>query len=331
MLRRTLLQCAALGTAATVFGAHAAARKTLLVYTAVEPEWLAVYRDAFALVRPDIDITYVRASAGPISARLLAEKDHPRADVVFGLSAIAMENLRVKGLLTPYAPQGIDKLNSKMVERGLHWFGMNAWGGSLCVNTDLLKRKGLAVPKSWHDLLSDCYKGQIVMPSPKASSTGYMFFLGWLQGFGSDKGWDYIEKLHRNMLFYTSSGFRPAAMAAQGEIPIGLSADAFVKPFLRFDIPVESIEPLEGIAWDAEASALPAGCPNPQEAKAFLDFCAGPQVAEIAARFSGIAAREGFSTPKGRAIADRFLPLDFGLAAAEKADIINRWQALVSR
>ena len=314
-----------------MFGAHAAARKTLLVYTAVEPEWLAVYRDAFALVRPDIDITYVRASAGPISARLLAEKDHPRADVVFGLSAIAMENLRVKGLLTPYAPQGIDKLNSKMVERGLHWFGMNAWGGSLCVNTDLLKRKGLAVPKSWHDLLSDCYKGQIVMPSPKASSTGYMFFLGWLQGFGSDKGWDYIEKLHRNMLFYTSSGVRPAAMAAQGEIPIGLSADAFVKPFLRFDIPVESIEPLEGIAWDAEASALPAGCPNPQEAKAFLDFCAGPQVAEIAARFSGIAAREGFSTPKGRAIAERFLPLDFGLAAAEKADIINRWQALVSR
>lgn len=330
MQRRTLLRCAASGAAAAMLGARAAARKTLLVYTAVEPEWLSVYREAFGRVHPDIDITYVRASAGPISARLLAEKDHPQADVVFGLSAIAMENLRGKGLLTPYRPQGIEKLNPKMVERDGHWFGMNAWGGSLCVNTDLMLRKGLAVPKSWHDLLSDCYRGQIVMPSPKASSTGYMFFLGWLQGFGLNKGWQYIEKLHRNMLFYTSSGARPAAMAAQGEIPIGLSADAFVKPFMRFDIPVESVEPIEGIAWDVEASGLPAGCPHSQEAKAFLDFCAGPQVAEIAARFSGIAAREGFSTPKGRAIAERFLPLDFGRAASEKADIIKRWQTIVS-
>lgn len=62
----------------------AEAKRRITVYTAVEPEWLAVYRNAFAAVRPDIEITYVRASGGPICARLLAEKDRVQADAVLG-------------------------------------------------------------------------------------------------------------------------------------------------------------------------------------------------------------------------------------------------------
>lgn len=95
----------------------AEAKRRITVYTAVEPEWLAVYRNAFAAVRPDIEITYVRASGGPICARLLAEKDRVQADAVLGVSAIALENLRAKGILEPYAPHEVEKLNPKMVER----------------------------------------------------------------------------------------------------------------------------------------------------------------------------------------------------------------------
>ena len=118
------------------------AAETLLVYTAVEPEWL---------------------------------------------SAIAMEGLRKAGVLEPYRPQGADAINPKMHAADWSWFGMNAWGGSICVNTDLLKKKGQPVPASWADLTKPIYKNQIVMPSPLASSTGYMFFWGWIQGFGALK------------------------------------------------------------------------------------------------------------------------------------------------
>lgn len=303
-----------------------AAKQKLLVYTAIEPEWLPVYRAAFEKDNPDIEITYVRASAGPIAARLLAERDHVQADVVLGLSAIALENIKNKGLLEPYRPKEAEKLNPKMHADDFSWFGMNAWGGSICVNTDLLAKRGLPMPASWEDLTLPVYRHQIVMPSPLASSTGYMFFLGWLQGFGEKPGWEYFYRLHENMLFYASSGARPAAMVAQGEIPIGLSSDAFMKPFLKYRIPVTTVEPKEGIAWDAEGSALPKGSPHPEAAKRFLDYCASEAVGRIAADFSGIAAREGMSTEKGRHIAERFLPLDFGRAARDKSRVVAHWQ-----
>ena len=54
-----------------------AERRSLLVYTAVEPEWLPVYKSAFEAEHPDIAIEYVRASASPIAARLVAERERP--------------------------------------------------------------------------------------------------------------------------------------------------------------------------------------------------------------------------------------------------------------
>ena len=90
------------------------AKEELLVYTAVEPELLPAYKDAFEKVYPDVEITYIRDSAGPISARLLAEKEHPKAHVILGLSAIALERLRGAGILEPYQPQNASELNPKM-------------------------------------------------------------------------------------------------------------------------------------------------------------------------------------------------------------------------
>ena len=305
--------------------------ETLLVYTAVEPEWLPVYKAAYEREHPEDEITFVRASAGAIAARLTAERDAPKADVILGLSAIAMDGLRGKGLLEPYRPKGAERIDKRMHAADFSWFGINAWGGSICVNRAVLERRGLPVPQSWEDLTKPEYKGQIVMPSPLASSTGYMFFLGWIQGLGEEKGWNYFKRLHENILFYTSSGARPAAMVAQGEIPIGLSSAAFVQPFMRYRIPVVTVEPNEGVAWDAEASGLPKGSPHPEAAKRFLDFCASEAVGRIAADFSGIAAITEYSTPQGAAIAAHFLPLDFERAGKEKPSIVHRWQEWITQ
>lgn len=303
--------------------------ESLRIYTASQPELLTLYKEAFEAKHPDIEVTFLRDSASPIVARLIAEREAPQADVVHAVSVIGLETLADAKVLAPYTPKEAEALDARFLSKKAAWVGINAWGSAICLNKDLLARQNLPVPQHWTDLTNPVYRGKIAMPHPVSSSTGYMILLGWLELFGEEETWDFVKKLHENMLFYTFSGSRPISMAAQGEIPIGLSSNAFTKPYRNPKIPLRVIEPEEGVGWDAEGSAVVAGTKKEAAARAFLDFCAGTEVAQIAADFSGIAARPDYSTSEGKATMARMLPMDFHNAALRKKAILEKWQETV--
>ena len=89
----------------------AAAETELTVYTAVEAEDLARYSATFNESNPDIKINWVRDSTGIITAKLLAERDNPQADVVWGLAATSLLLLKSEGMLEAYAPTGVEQLD----------------------------------------------------------------------------------------------------------------------------------------------------------------------------------------------------------------------------
>ena len=64
-----------------------AAAADLTVYTALEADQLEAYKEAFEKDNPDITIQWVRNSTGIVTAKLLAEKAAPVADVVWYLPA----------------------------------------------------------------------------------------------------------------------------------------------------------------------------------------------------------------------------------------------------
>src|SRR4051812_46221132 len=105
--RRTLL-CFAI--AATVAGgaARAADKTELLVYTALETDQLKAYTESFQKTNPNIDLKFVRDSSGVITAKLIAEKANPQADVILGVSASSLEIFKADGMLAPYTPVGFD-------------------------------------------------------------------------------------------------------------------------------------------------------------------------------------------------------------------------------
>ena len=128
----------------------------LLVYTAIEADALKEYKNTFNKVHPDIDILFVRDSTGIVTAKLLAEKDNPRSDVVWGLAATSLLVLANKGMLHPYAPKGVDKLDPRFVDAGNPpvWTGMDAWVACICYNTIEARKYNLPKPSSWKDLLN---------------------------------------------------------------------------------------------------------------------------------------------------------------------------------
>src|SRR5262245_52669812 len=90
-----------LAGAALFFAAFgAAAQKTqLTVYTALETDQIKAYQTAFEKANPTIEIVWVRDSTGIVTAKLLAEKANPKADVVMGLAATSLAILADEGML----------------------------------------------------------------------------------------------------------------------------------------------------------------------------------------------------------------------------------------
>ena len=67
-------------------------------------------RQAFEAANPDVEIAWVRDSTGVITARVLAEKDNPRADIIWGLGASSVALFDSMGLLEGYTPKGVDQV-----------------------------------------------------------------------------------------------------------------------------------------------------------------------------------------------------------------------------
>src|SRR3546814_7118338 len=80
----------------------AQAQTELTVYSAIEAEDLKRYAETFNQDHPDIKINWVRDSTGVVTAKLLAEKNNPQADVIWGLAATSMLLLKTEGMLEHY-------------------------------------------------------------------------------------------------------------------------------------------------------------------------------------------------------------------------------------
>ena len=144
-LRRAILPLAAiLATGAAPQAAD------VTVYTALEADQLKACKAACEQSNPGVNILWVRDSTGIITAKLLAEKANPKADVVMGLAATSLMLLAKEGMLMPYEPAGLDKVDPTMRDPAdpPQWVGMDVWASALCVNTIESENKKLPLPTS---------------------------------------------------------------------------------------------------------------------------------------------------------------------------------------
>src|SRR5437867_7771898 len=154
-----------------LFALPAAAQQTdLLVYTALETDQIKAYEDAFSKANPNIEIKWVRDSTGVITAKLLAEKANPQADLVVGVSASSLAVFSNEGMLQPYAPKGLDKILPayRDPKNPPEWVGMDVYGAAICFNTVEAGKQNLPKPATWKDLTKPVYKGKVVMQIGRA-------------------------------------------------------------------------------------------------------------------------------------------------------------------
>lgn len=304
----------------------------ITVYTAVEADQLKRYQWELRKAHPELRVKWVRDSTGVITAKLLAEQKNPQADAVMGLALTSLLVMEKTGMLQPYRPKNVDQLKPEFYsQKGQPtWTGMTAWESAVCVNTVELKKKNLPMPQTWQDLAQPIYKNLIVMPNPASSGTGYLDVTAWMQIFGRQQAWSYMQALDKNIAQYVHSGSKPCKMAAQGETVIGIS---FGYPGFKLKsrgAPLEIVYPKEGLGWEMEASAILKGTKKLSSAQKFIDWTVSQAANQAYAQnFSMVAHQKVQSSnpdfPKD--LQQRLVKNDFYWAAGQRERILKQWSA----
>ena len=287
MFRKVMIATAALALSA---GSVLAQKTALSVYTALENDQLKIFKDAIEKDVTDVDIQWVRDSTGVITARILAEKAAPKADIVLGLAASSLLLFNKEGLIEKYQPAAAASLKPAFRSADGTFVGMDAFLGVVCYNTVEGGKAGVAAPKSYKDLLDAKLKGKIVMPHPASSGTGYLMVAAWLQTMGNADGWKFMDALHENIAVYTHSGSAPCVQAAKGERTVGLGFDMRGAREKSNGAPIDIILPTEGAGWDMEASSIMKGTKNLAAAKKVMDWIASKTANELYSKYYALVA-----------------------------------------
>jgi len=311
---------------------------TVTLYSALEEDEIAAYVAAAKKSLPDIELKVLRLSTGDLGARILAEAANPQHDIIWGWAVTNMLDPRITALLTPYAAKGSETLPAQYRASDNGWFAATGYMAAFCVNTEVLKAKKLPMPTSWADLTNPVYKGDVVMPNPVSSGTGYLQIAALLQKNGTEAGWSFLRTLDANVAQYIKSGSRPCKAARQGEFAIGTSLAFAAMQSIEEGFPIKMVIPTDGAGYELEASALMKAAKNPTDAKRFLDWTLSAEAAKLYTKYKEIVTIPG--TPQSEIakkaglpadLAQILYPVDFVRSAADREQILKTWQSAIGR
>ena len=264
--RRWLLTLASL-LAALAAGGAAQAQSKLVVYSANDSTLNDLVFGAFKK-ETGIEVEPVAAGSGVLIRRLQAEKARPLGDIIWGVSRSLLQTN--KSLFQAYASKNKDATPAGYRDPDDLWIGNNLHLLVILQNTKLVP-EGQG-PKSWADLLDARWKGKIAFTDPANSGSAYatVTMLVDLWG-GGDAGWKKVGELFRNMKVLNRSSLVFQGVG-NGEYPLGISLEYAGPMWAKGGAPVKVVYPADGTTASMEGVAIIKGAPNPDSAKAFVDY-----------------------------------------------------------
>ena len=311
--------------------ASQAAGSTVNAYSIWPENWARPMFEEFEKAT-GIHVNFVRFSSGEALVRVVAEKNNPQVDVLFG-GPVETHSAGIKeGVFEPYKPPSYDVLEARFKDPQGYWVGIADDPLVFMSNKKFLAEKGLNPPASWNDLLDPAYKGMLQMADARTSGTAVTRVFSILEVNGRDeaKAFDYMKKLRANVQVYTKSG-------GGGTIPVGLGqagagiffiVDALKTQQEGYDVAVSF--PKEGIGTSTEAIALIKGAHNPEAAKKLIDWAASPAMQNLFAKYkiNFLPAHPDVQVEPGLAAVLKganIFPIDSAWAGENRKRIVEMW------
>ncbi|MGN0776052.1 MAG: extracellular solute-binding protein [Candidatus Ventricola sp.] len=309
-----------------VTASAALADGSLVVYSPHDADPLNAGVAMFQAAYPDIDVQVIAAGTGELCQRIVAESENPQGDVLWGGGADTLAGY--VDYFDAYVCANDDVIGEAYKDADDMWIGESPLPMVFIYNKNLIAEED--VPKTWDDLCNESLKGKIAYASPAKSGSAYTQLCTMLFSKDTiDEGWELVFNFIKNLdgKVQDSSG-NCHKLVASGEYAIGVTIEKSAVLY--------NDNPDIGYIYPAKNSAVPDGvalvknCPNPDNAKLFIDFVTGLECQT--AQNADWARRPVRSdlTPVGL-VGLETLDLgnyDFAYAAKNKAEIVEKWNDL---
>ncbi|HEV8722454.1 MAG TPA: extracellular solute-binding protein [Candidatus Binatia bacterium] len=254
-------------------------------YTTTNLETSKVLADVFQKKHPYINISFYRATVGPLINRVLLEARSGKYDWdVLSGGGEMFSPVMERGLIAQYRSPETRMIDDDLVDKQGYWTAYTVGTFVLGFNKKLVREQD--VPKSYEALLDAKWKGQKIAID---TSAGILHAL--LPLWGKEKAVSYFRQLAAQNPVVKESTSIIAQLLNAGEMPLAISLAHLYELNLRKGAPIDWV-PLEPAVVRVIPMMLGAKARHPNAAKLLYDFLVGKEGQEIIRSFNRPSVRK---------------------------------------
>lgn len=302
----------------------ASGERKLVVYSNTDEAGATAMEEAGAEI--GIEVTIVRlGGGGDVIDRVMAEKNNPTADIVYGSNHIGLARLKAADCLEQFVPVWDDKVDEGLKDPDDYYYGVGISAVLLAYNPEVV---GDNVPTDWTDLWTvPEWQGKYFVNPSTSGGTTQLVLSGILNRYRDDsgemgisaEGWDALAAYYGNA-YIQKEGDDFFALLTKGDVWAGQNYSKGVLVAEKdYDTDIAWATPEIGVPFATEMVAIVKGTKNYDVAKEFLDHYGSAEVMErISTTYpANVDARNGENMAELKTLTDSVKPqvIDYDFVA----------------
>jgi iron(III) transport system substrate-binding protein len=300
----------------------------LIIYSTHPEDMLEVIADGFT-EKTGVRVDYINLK-GELADRVRAEKGNPQADIMYGGPSSLYIDMAKEDIFEKVDTSWGPELSPMYKDEGARWYGVMLTPVTIFYNSDAISAE--EAPKSWAELADPKYKDKIVSrdyvsSSQRAAVCALLDYYSKTSSF--EDGVEYLKELDANTKNYYGSGSLHFQAVGKNEAPISYGVlSAIIDNKVNNAMPLELVDAEEGSIILTDAIAVIKNAPNPNAAKAFLEYAGSEEVqVKLANEFNRMPTLESAldKCPKWMQTPLKVMNVDWGNISLHELDWLNMW------
>jgi len=263
--------CHAVVSAQDDLVAKAQNERELVIYGTALVGQFEKFSEPFRRRYPFIKTQYTRTTGEALTTKVLHEVSARQlgADVIL-INNYTHRIFMKRNIITSYTPPNAGNFPLGFIDKQGYWVGFYLVPYAITYNSKLIPKS--AAPKSFDDLLSPKWKGQISLEREE-----YLVTQSHMQYLGHNRAIDYFKRLSRQDLILVNGHSKQAVLLTAGEFPLIVYSDiARTEELKRKGAPIDWVRAEPHITVLVSA-AITREAKHPTAARLFMNYLAADE------------------------------------------------------